>query len=46
MSVFDIPIRLYIISEMVMTVTYGMPSAKYSEGTHAHGLLLDIVVVV
>ncbi len=44
MSVFDMPRRLYIISDIVITATYGMPSAKYNEGTHAQGLRCCFII--
>ena len=31
------PNRLYMMTEMVITATYGSPCAKYSVGIHAHG---------
>ena len=37
MSVFEMPSPLYMITATVITVTYGKPSARYSEGIHAHG---------
>ena len=37
MSVLDSPRRLYMMSEMVITATYGRPSAKYRVGTQAQG---------
>jgi hypothetical protein len=33
----EMPNRLYMMTETVMTTTYGKPSAKYSEGTQLHG---------
>src|SRR6266478_1015054 len=38
MSVFEIPIPLYIITETVITTTYGSPSARYRVWIHAQGL--------
>lgn len=35
-SVFDMPIRLYITNEITMTATYGMPCAKYKLGIQLH----------
>ena len=37
----DIPMRLYIITDTVITATYGSPCAKYRVGIHAHGSGLD-----
>jgi len=37
-SAFEIPSRLYMISEKVVAATtYGIPCAKYKDGIHAHG---------
>lgn len=36
-SVFDNPKRLYITAAMDITTTYGIPSAKYKDGTQAQG---------
>lgn len=37
MSVFEMPNRLYITTDTVMTITYGTPSAKYNEGIQIQG---------
>jgi len=37
MSVFEMPIRLYIMTEIVITATYGNPSAKYKDGIQLQG---------
>lgn len=37
MSVLDMPNRLYMITDSVITAIYGNPWAKYSVGTHAQG---------
>ena len=36
-SVLEMPSLLYMITDTVITMTYGIPSAKYSDGTHAQG---------
>src|ERR1019366_7635168 len=38
MSVFEMPSRLYSTTDIVITMTYGMPCAKYRLGTHSHAL--------
>jgi hypothetical protein len=43
-SVLEIPNRLYIITDMVMTATYGKPCAKYNEGIHDHGEFLNLPI--
>ena len=37
-SPLDIPIFFNIMTDMVLTMKYGIPSAKYNVGTHAHAL--------
>ena len=32
--------RVNIVTEILLTMKYGMPSAKYNVGTHIHGLTL------
>ena len=48
-STFDIPILLNMIMDMLLTMKYGIPSAKYKVGTHHHALavcrLMSISVV-
>ena len=38
MSVLEMPSRLYMMTETLITMTYGIPSAKYKLGTHSHAL--------
>ena len=40
MSVLDMPNFLYIMTLIVITATYGNPSAKYNEGIHDHAFFL------
>lgn len=43
-SPFDMPIFLNMMTDTVFTRTYGMPSAKYNVGTHAHGLIFFFII--
>ena len=38
MSVLEMPRFLYRMTDSVIATTYGIPCAKYSVGTHDHGL--------
>ena len=40
MSPFDIPMFVNIITDIVFTMKYGIPSAKYNVGIHNQGLFL------
>ena len=44
-SPLDIPIFVNIITEMVFTIKYGMPSAKYSVGIQPHGFMLVLLML-
>src|SRR4051794_20245033 len=37
MSVFEIPLTLYMTTDSVSTTKYGTAWPKYSDGTHSHG---------
>ena len=43
-SSLEMPIRLYMITDTVLTMMYGMPSAKYKVGTKIHGVLFRLDV--
>ena len=45
MSVLELPMRLYIITDTVMATTYGNPCAKYKVGIHAHGEVLFLFML-
>ena len=40
----SIPIFLNMMTDMVLTIKYGRPSAKYSVGTHIHGFTLSFFI--
>ena len=45
MSVFDIPRFLYMMTDSVLTATYGSPSATYRVGIHAIGEIFLVFMV-
>ncbi len=45
-SVLEMPRRLYMMTDRVITATYGKPCAKYSVGIQAHGLRVPDLCLV
>lgn len=43
-SPLGIPIFVNIITEILFTMKYGMPSAKYRVGIHHHGVFFPVVM--
>ena len=43
---FGMPMFLNMTTDMLLTMKYGMPSAKYSVGTHRHGVFFFIYVSI
>ena len=46
MSPFDMPMLVNIITEMLFTMKYGIPSAKYRVGIHHHGFMFTLVFII
>ena len=42
-SPFDMPMLLNMITEMLFTMKYGMPSAKYKVGIHHQGFIFAFI---
>ena len=43
-SPLDMPILLNMITDILFTMKYGIPSAKYRVGIHFHGLFVFFIV--
>ena len=44
-SPLDMPMLLNMITDMLFTMKYGIPSAKYRVGIHFHGLFVFFIVL-